>query len=339
MAHDVFISYAAEDKAAAEEVRAALEAQGVSCWIAPRDVLPDEDETESILGAIDTSSVVVLCLSSAANASKLVTQQAARAFNKDIPIVPLRIEDVEPNDALKLFFGTQEAVDAYVPPLEGKLAALVALIHSLLTKTGAPAAGVKPVLKPPYEDVTPTARTRDSRSAPRRAAKAVGVVLAVFIIAIVLIVFGLVGYTFVQSDILNQLPFQLAPESLISSPSSSPSLSPKLAISAQYAGELTNVGGFSPESGMKFIKIYATISNLNAKDRPVSPYDFKLKGTNGNVYSLDVRSAFAANAMQSVTKTQPGDKLTGNLVFNVPHDMVPQNLTYQDMWDTASCNV
>jgi hypothetical protein len=135
MAHDVFISYAAEDRSAAETARAALEAQGVSCWIAPRDVLPGEDETESFLAAIDASSVVVLCLSSAANASKLVTQQAARAFNKHIPIVPLRIEDVEPSDALKLFFGTQEAVDAYVPPLEGNLQRLLEIVAVLLTRS------------------------------------------------------------------------------------------------------------------------------------------------------------------------------------------------------------
>jgi glutaredoxin len=134
MAHDVFISYAAEDRSAAEAARAALEAQGVSCWIAPRDVLPGKEETESILAAIDASNVVVLCLSAAANASKLVTQQAARAFNKSIPIVPLRVEDVAPSDALRLFFGKQEGVDAYVPPLEGQLQRLAEIVAVLVTR-------------------------------------------------------------------------------------------------------------------------------------------------------------------------------------------------------------
>jgi hypothetical protein len=163
MAHDVFISYAAEDRSAAEAARAALEAQDVSCWIAPRDVLPGKDETESILAAIDASSVVVLCLSAAANASKLVTQQAARAFNKHIPIVPLRIEDVEPSDALRLFFSTGEAVDAYVPPLEANLAALVAVVRSLLTKTVvSPAKAHHTEL--PYEHVTPVAEHKRQSS-------------------------------------------------------------------------------------------------------------------------------------------------------------------------------
>jgi ABC-type branched-subunit amino acid transport system substrate-binding protein len=184
MAHDVFISYAAEDRSAAEAARAALEAQGVSCWIAPRDVLPGEDETESILAAIDASSVVVLCLSTAANASKLVTQQAARAFNKKIPIVALRIEDVEPSDALKLFLGTGEVVNAYMPPIEANLAAFVAVVRSLLTK---------PVVSPakarhtelPYEHVTPVVHKRQSSTAALRAVRLiVGLALVFVLIAL-----------------------------------------------------------------------------------------------------------------------------------------------------------
>ncbi len=40
MAHDVFISHSAKDKATADAVCAVLEAEGIRCWIAPRDVLP-----------------------------------------------------------------------------------------------------------------------------------------------------------------------------------------------------------------------------------------------------------------------------------------------------------
>jgi hypothetical protein len=36
----VFISYAQQDKFAAEAACAALEAAGILCWIAPRDVEP-----------------------------------------------------------------------------------------------------------------------------------------------------------------------------------------------------------------------------------------------------------------------------------------------------------
>ncbi len=187
MAHDVFISYAAEDRSAAEAARAALEAQDVSCWIAPRDVLPGEDETESILAAIDASSVVVVCLSSAANASKLVTQQAARAFNKRIPIVPLRVEDVGPSEALKLFLGAQEPVDAYTPPLESPLAALGVVIGSLLAQTAAPAAGIMSPPGLPYEEGTPAVRKRRGGAPPRRAGGKVLIIAALVALAIIVI--------------------------------------------------------------------------------------------------------------------------------------------------------
>ena len=38
MSKDVFISHATEDQATAAEVCALLEARGIPCWIAPRDV-------------------------------------------------------------------------------------------------------------------------------------------------------------------------------------------------------------------------------------------------------------------------------------------------------------
>ena len=42
MPHDVFISYASEDAAPADAVRAALEGAGIRCWIARRDIMPGE---------------------------------------------------------------------------------------------------------------------------------------------------------------------------------------------------------------------------------------------------------------------------------------------------------
>jgi hypothetical protein len=49
MAHDVFLSYAAQDKPTADAVCARLEQQGIRCWIAPRDILPGRDWRTSIV--------------------------------------------------------------------------------------------------------------------------------------------------------------------------------------------------------------------------------------------------------------------------------------------------
>ena len=50
--HDVFISYSSADKAAADGVCHGLEARGVRCWMAPRDVIPGSDWQTALLDAI-----------------------------------------------------------------------------------------------------------------------------------------------------------------------------------------------------------------------------------------------------------------------------------------------
>jgi hypothetical protein len=43
MAYDAFISTAQEDKPTADAACAMLEANGVKCWIAPRDITPGQN--------------------------------------------------------------------------------------------------------------------------------------------------------------------------------------------------------------------------------------------------------------------------------------------------------
>ena len=60
MAHDVFLSHSVKDKAVAEAIVARLEAESVTCWIAPHDVVPGADWGESIIDAIESSRIMIL---------------------------------------------------------------------------------------------------------------------------------------------------------------------------------------------------------------------------------------------------------------------------------------
>lgn len=40
MDFDIFISYSSQDKPTADAACAVLEAAGIRCWIAPRDIMP-----------------------------------------------------------------------------------------------------------------------------------------------------------------------------------------------------------------------------------------------------------------------------------------------------------
>ena len=92
---DVFISYSHQDKATADAVCASLERAGIRCWIAPRDIVPGTDWGESIIDAMARAEIMVLIFSGHANSSAQIKREVERAVNKDLPVIPLRIEDVE----------------------------------------------------------------------------------------------------------------------------------------------------------------------------------------------------------------------------------------------------
>ncbi len=133
MAHDIFISYASRDKVVADAVCATLESRKIRCWIAPRDVLAGQPYAESILDGISRSRVFVLVFSSDSNISQQVLREVERAVSKGIPILPFRIEDVEPTKSMELFLSATHWLDALTPPLERHLQRLADTVEMLLT--------------------------------------------------------------------------------------------------------------------------------------------------------------------------------------------------------------
>jgi len=125
MNFDAFISYAKEDKAAADAACAKLEADGIRCWIAPRDVPPGAQWAGAIVDAIDHCRAMVLIFSSNANGSKQIHREVQRAFEREVPVVPFRIENVVPEQSLAYYMGPVHWLDALTPPLEQHLQKLV----------------------------------------------------------------------------------------------------------------------------------------------------------------------------------------------------------------------
>ena len=132
MAHEVFISYSSRDKSIADATCAALEAAAIRCWIAPRDIAPGAEWGEAIISAIEGSRVFVLIFSSSANASSQVSREIEYAVSKALPIMPLRIERVEPTRSLAYFMAGVHWLDALTPPLERHLQQLATSIKTLL---------------------------------------------------------------------------------------------------------------------------------------------------------------------------------------------------------------
>jgi hypothetical protein len=132
MPHDAFISYSSRDKVTADATCAALEASGVRCWIAPRDITPGAEWGEAIIDGINQSRVLILIFSANANESPQIRREIERAVGKGIPIIPFRIEDIAPTRSLEYFIGSVHWLDALTPPLESHLRRLADTVKALL---------------------------------------------------------------------------------------------------------------------------------------------------------------------------------------------------------------
>jgi DNA-binding beta-propeller fold protein YncE len=133
MAHDVFISYSSEDKTVADAVCATLEGRKIRCWIAPRDVTPGQAFAASLINAVKSSRVMVLVLSEDSNKSQYVLRELNEAVDKGIPIIPFRIEDVDPSEELRFYIKSLHWLDAMDPPLERHLKRLADSVQALLS--------------------------------------------------------------------------------------------------------------------------------------------------------------------------------------------------------------
>ncbi|WP_244457038.1 toll/interleukin-1 receptor domain-containing protein [Roseomonas fluvialis] len=118
MPHDVFLSYASADRAAADAVCAALEARGIRCWIAPRDVPAGADWGEAILTAIGRAHAMVLVLSRHTAGSVHVRNEVVTAVSQSLALVPVRIEDCQPGGALRLHLAGSHWLNVFPPPID-----------------------------------------------------------------------------------------------------------------------------------------------------------------------------------------------------------------------------
>ncbi len=176
MAHDVFISYSAPDKATADAICLALEGKGINCWIAPRNILASAEYSEAIVDAIAASSILILVFSAYSNKSRDVASELDLAFQneKDIPILAFRIENLKPSKGTAYYLSASNWLDAFTPPLETHLERLVNDVQRLLKR------------EPPPQTQQPQLPQKTQRQQPpvwMKVLVAVGVVLAMFLFA------------------------------------------------------------------------------------------------------------------------------------------------------------
>ena len=138
MQYEVFISYASDDKPTADAVCAFLESRKLRCWYAPRDIPPGDEWGSAIVSAIGQAGVFVLVMTAQSNISQFVRREVERAVSAGKPVLPLRIEDIEPSQGLELFVSATHWLDAMSPPLERHLEVLAARVRAILHNPSTP---------------------------------------------------------------------------------------------------------------------------------------------------------------------------------------------------------
>ncbi len=143
MSRPVFVSYSQADRECAFELVARVEARGIRAWIAPRDVEPSADWAAEIIDAISAARVMVLVLSASSNDSPQVRREVERAVNRQVRVLPFRIDDVLPSKSLEYFLSAQHWLDAFPEPREPHYARLCAVLETII------GAGAAPVVNAP----------------------------------------------------------------------------------------------------------------------------------------------------------------------------------------------
>jgi tRNA A-37 threonylcarbamoyl transferase component Bud32 len=131
--HAVFISYSSDDSALAKSICGAFEADGIRCWIAPRDVQGGRPYPGQITQAIREARIVLLVLSGSANRSKHVLREVERGAHCQNYLLTFRVESIAPSDDLAYFLGTDQWVDGFQPlPVSLHFSTLIQHARALL---------------------------------------------------------------------------------------------------------------------------------------------------------------------------------------------------------------
>ena len=130
----VFISYKTEEFDDANWVRATLENNGISCWMAPMCIPGGSSYAVEIPNAIKQCTVFVLILSEKSQLSKWVPRELDQAINEGKTIMPFMLEDCALKDDFNFYLTNVQRYKAY----ESKVATMQKMIieiKAILEKT------------------------------------------------------------------------------------------------------------------------------------------------------------------------------------------------------------
>ncbi|HTT75925.1 MAG TPA: TIR domain-containing protein [Candidatus Binataceae bacterium] len=148
-----FISYASADKAAADSIVAALEGEGITCWIAPRDVTPGVFYADAIVQALNAAQLLIVVLSAHSVGSQHVLREVERASSKKRPLVAFRLDAAPLPPGLEYFLSASQWLDASAGAMLAALPHLIEAVRKMPALAAPSAAQLPPYETPPLPSI------------------------------------------------------------------------------------------------------------------------------------------------------------------------------------------
>jgi serine/threonine-protein kinase len=169
----LFISYASQDAAVADKICTALEAAGLNCWIAPRDVRAGEPYAAAIVEAINACRMLVLVLTKSAIDSPHVLREVERASSKKRSVLSIRLDTAPLPPELEYFLSANQWLDAS----NGKIASVLPALIESVRDRGAGSIGPAPTAARQAE-ISRSGGVSGGRRRPYRSLAAIGILTA-----------------------------------------------------------------------------------------------------------------------------------------------------------------
>ena len=172
----VFISYSSKDRAVADTICSVFEKNdGLTCWIAPRNIGLGQTYPAAITLGIKSSDVLIVLLSKNTDDSKYVYKEVELAHSFDVPILPVRISDASiENPDLQFLCSILQMYDVFGESREQKIVGLAEKIISNEREIGRKLSDKQSETKHKLISVTNAEKETASESPPPEAEKSIG---------------------------------------------------------------------------------------------------------------------------------------------------------------------
>ena len=130
---DVFISYSTKNLDVAEAIVKDFEANGISCWYAPRNIMPGEEWVSAITHGLEQCKTLLLIYTDESNESRQVMNEVAVAFNAGKTIVPFRLTESKMSSEFEYYLTRVHWLDGTTKSLDESILELRKYVEILLS--------------------------------------------------------------------------------------------------------------------------------------------------------------------------------------------------------------